>query len=497
VPWTAVALLALAATLVGCLPVPDLRVQLDLTPPTYRVDPGLVSVETTWWPAPPAPSSPSEFDRSGVRRTFLPGEEPAVIVVAVPGLMGGAASFDVLARALVATQEGLEVWAIDRRSNQFEDRSGIARALEAGDPSLALHYYYGGPDGPPEHRPKGAADLPFMAGWGLHVHLRDLHSVVARARATGASVVLAGHSLGAGIVSIYAAYRVPAEDGGGIGQDYVDALILLDGTIGRTGAFGRPDRGFGLLGFPIVPTVDDLISGRSPPYLELGLGPRHYLRHAVVAVHALLDPEGTAPATLSRYPITNRALLGVLSDDEYAPAPVFGVSVGHAVDAAFSGNVTAFLLMGTQGARSRTVIGVAPGAERVDWSAGDPQREVTDLAALAAARSDPDADVSEWYFPLRLLLDVTALDPRLADVQGFVAAERVDLPTLAIGAGRGLVQSAAGFQSYVNTRPGAPIATTVIPGFTHSDLILARDNPIIPLTLRWLGSHLDLPGARR
>jgi hypothetical protein len=483
---------AIVVALSGCLPVPDVRVALDLNPPVYRVDPRTVAVQTQWWPAPPAPHSPPEFDRTGVRRTFLEGEEPRVVIVAVPGLLGGAASFDPWARALVASQEGLEVWAIDRRANQFEDRTGIARALQAEDPSVALQYYYGAPGAPARFEPIPPGELSYLAHWGLHVHLRDLHVVVERARATGARVVLAGHSLGAGIASVYAAYRVPPEDGGGVGQDYVDALILLDGTIGRTGAFGRADQGVGLLGFTIVPTIDDLLTGRSAPYLRLAYGPSNFIRHAVIAVHALLDPEGTAPASLSRYPITNRALLGVISDDEYALAPAFGVSVGHAVDAEFSGNVTAFLLMGTQGARSRTVIGVAPGAERVDWSAGDPSREVTDLGALAAARADPDADVSEWYFPIRLLLDVAALDPRLDDTPGFVPGELVDLPTLAIGAGRGLVQSASGFQSYANTRPGASIAITVIPGFTHSDLVLARDNPVVPITLRWLRNELDV-----
>jgi hypothetical protein len=484
-------LVLLSLVVAGCLPVPDVRVALDLAPPSYRVAPEKVSVETTWWPAPSAPHSPPEFDRTGVRRTFFEGDAPRIVVVAVPGLLGGAASFDPWARAMVAAQEGLEVWAIDRRANQFEDRSGIARALERQDPEVALHYYFGGPDGPPTFAPVPPRDLSFLAHWGLHVHLRDLHTVVERARATGARVVLAGHSLGAGIASLYGAYRVPPEDGGGVGQDYVDALILLDGTIGRTGAFGRADAGFGLLGFTIIPTVDDLVTGRSSPYLTLGYGPGHFVRHAVVALYAHLDPEGTAPAALSRYPISNRALLGVISDDEYALAPAAGVSVGHAVDAIFSGNVTAFLLMGAQGARSRTVIGPAPGAARVDWSPGDPRREVVDLATFAAARSDPDSDVSEWYFPLRLLLDVAALSPRLDDVAGFVPSTQVDLPTLAIGAGRGLVQSASGFQSYANTRPGASISVTVLESFTHSDLLFARDNPVVPITLRWLRSEID------
>ncbi|MBA2665718.1 MAG: hypothetical protein H0U69_01655 [Trueperaceae bacterium] len=487
------AVAVVVAMLSACLPVPDVRVPLDIERPTYRVDPASVRIETTWFDAPSAPQTPPEYDRTGVRRSFLPHDELRVIVVAVPGLLSGAASFDVWARQLVAAQAGLEVWTVDRRSNQFEDRTGIARALEAGDPSLALRYYFGDGREAAEFVPRTAAELDFMKHWGLHVHLRDLHSVVARARATGARVVLAGHSLGAGIASVYAAFRIPSEDGGGVGGDHIDALLLLDGTIGRTGAFGRTDRGFALFGIPIVPTIDDLLSGRSAPFLTLTYGPRHFVRHAVIGVYALLDPEGTASPSLSRFPISNRALLGVISDDEYSLAPAFGVSVGSAVDARFSGNVTAFVLMGAQGARSRTVIGVAPGAERVDWTAGDPLREFTDLASLAAVRSDPDADVNEWYFPLRLLLDLAALDPRLADIPGFVPGVEVDVPTLAIGAARGLVQGSGGFDSYVNTRAGSPIAVTMMPGFTHSDLLLARDNPAVSVATRWLRGVLELP----
>jgi hypothetical protein len=480
----------IAFLLVACLPVPDVQVPLALAAPTYRVPLHAVAVETTWWPAPSAPSTPPEFDRSGVRRTFLPGETAAVIMVAMPGLLGGAGSFDHLARQLVATQPGLEVWAIDRRSNQFEDRTGLAEAIAAGDPEIALRYYLGTRSARRTFSPRTPDDLRFMAHWGLFVHLRDLHEVVVRARATGAAVVLAGHSLGAGLVSVYAAYRVPPEDGGGVGQDYIEALVLLDGTIGRTSAFGRADSGVDVLGFSVVPSIADLTEGRGSPFLTIGTGPQHFVHQAVVAAYARLDPEGTVPRALSSFPASGRAALGIIADDAYGWAPVFGISVGEARGAEFSGNLTAFLLMGAQGARSRTVIGVAPDAERVEWDDGDPLREVSDLDALALAATDPDADLREWYFPIRLLLDLAALDPRHDDVRGFVSAADVTIPTLAIGAGRGLVQSAAGFQSYANTRVGAPITATALPGFTHSDVLFARDNPVVAIVGRWLTTQL-------
>jgi len=167
------------------------------------------------------------------------------------------------------------------------------------------------------------------------------------------------------------------------------------------------------------------------------------------------------------------------------------------VGARLAGNLIAFLLTGADAARSRSVVGVADGAEHVDWSAGDPSREVTDLDDVIAGFLDPESDVREWYFPLRLAVDLASLDPRLEAACGFVPMERIELPALAIGAGRGLITSPNGFQSYVNTRPGAPIAVTVVPGLTHYDIVMARANPTIPIVLRWLRSEGWIPPRRR
>lgn len=482
--------------LVGCLPIPDVQVPLLLQAPEFRADPALVEHETFWIDTPDAPSTPPALNRTGIRRTHLPDVPARVVVVAMPGLFGGATTFDPWARQLVASEPGLEVWAVDRRANALEDREGILRALAADDPQLARDYYARGG----AFVPVDPADVPFMAHWGLHVHLRDLHAVVLLARATADTVVLAGHSLGAGLVSVYAAVRIAPEDGGGLGQEHVDGLILLDGSIGRTGAFGRADERVGAFGVTLIPTVADLESGRVPPFFPdwLGVfGPERFIRDAVTATYAKLRPDELAPPRAAAYPVTNRALAGIRSDDDYALTPIFSTSVGHAEGARFGGNVTAFVLTGRDGARSRTVAGLAPGAERVTWSKGDPSREVSDLDDVIEAWTAPAADMAEWYFPLRLGVDLALLDPRLESAPGFVPMERVDLPALAIGAGRGLVQSPAGFQSFVNTRPGAPIAVTVVPGLTHLDILKARANPTVPIVLRWLRSEGWLPPRPR
>jgi hypothetical protein len=54
----------------------------------------------------------------------------------IPGFLGGATTYDPLARDLVRRFNGnLEIWAVDRRPNQLEDRLGAAHAIAgATDP---------------------------------------------------------------------------------------------------------------------------------------------------------------------------------------------------------------------------------------------------------------------------------------------------------------------------------------------------------------------------
>lgn len=486
-PRGSIAIALIPLLLAGCLPIPDVQVPLLVQPPELRIDPTRVVHETRWISTPAAPDTPIWLDGTGIRRTYLPGTPGRVVVVAMPGLFGGAAVFDPWARQLVASEPGVEVWAVDRRSNALEEREGIRRAIEEGDPEVALRYY--APGG--EHVPLEPAWVPYLARWGLSVHLSDLHEVIRAARAEADVVLLAGHSLGAGIASVYAAARIAPEHGGGIGEDHVDGLILLDGSIGRTGSLGHADERISVFGITVLPDVTDLESGRAAPFLRggFGLGQRHVVRTAVAATYARLRPDDLAPEGSAAYPVTNRAWMGIHSDDDYAVTPIFSASVGQAEGARFGGNLTAFVLTGRDGARSRTVAGVADGAERVTWSAGDPAREVSDLDELIAQWTDPSADRAEWYFPLRLAVDVAQLDPRLEATPGFVPMDRVDVPALAIGAGRGVITSPAGFQAYVNTRPGAPVAVTVVPGLTHQDVLSARANPTIPIVLRWLRSE--------
>jgi acetyl esterase/lipase len=481
-----VALCVLAASMLpGCLPIPDLRPPLAVPAPEYRLVPAAVASDYVSFPGAFEPHTPPRFNRSFALR-FRGPEAPRTVLVLMPGLFGGASSLEFVARRLVAATPGLQVWVVDRRSNALEDHRGFDAARRRSDPRLAVRYYLGENGAAPDFAPPDDDTLTYMGYWGLAVHLEDLAAVVDAARGEAPRVLLGGHSLGAALVALYAAWRRPD---GTVGGDGLDGLVLLDGVPGRTGSFDERDIGDGwwVLGIPVVPSTKALEAGTGRPYLSYGLAPMRIVRDEVIALMAYQRPEARAPSGLTDVAMTNEALAGLAIDARYGAVPLFSPQVGEPIGARFAGNLPAFLLGGADGASSRTVVGVAGGADEIRWGPGDPP-EPTDLRSYVATAVTRYTDRSEWYFPTRLLLDIAALDVDPGASPGFVPASEVRVPTLAIGAGRGLVRSVDGFAGYGNTRVGSTFTAYVVPGLTHIDLVYARAAPVVTLVRRWSGS---------
>ena len=465
----------------GCLPLPDVRRPAPVVAPSYRVAPTEVPAEVVRVPGFDVPSTPERFDAQRVVRWAL--DEPAqTVVVAVPGLFGGAADFAPLARRLVAASPGLQVWSIDRRSNALEDHRAARTALARRDPAPLVPAYLGADGQPPTFAAPDAEEMGFVADWGLAVHLNDLDRVVRDAAGVAPRVVLMGHSMGASLAAVYAAW----ETGRGPGGAHLDGLVLIDGAPGRTGAFGF-ERGFRVLGLPVaLPSREALAAGRVDPWITQGEGGATFARRMAAAQLAALDPDGDAPAGALGFPASNRAFAGVLHDDQYGPFEVFNASLGEVVDAELDGNLFGFVLGGPWAARSGSVVGVADGARRVSWGPGDPWAERTDMDEYLTAWTVPGVDASEWYVPLRLLQDLTALSPDLRDATGFVPMAEVATPTLAFGSDRGLLRDVDDFGGYLDQRLGAPVSVSIVSGLTHVDMLTADENPLVPRLLRWL-----------
>jgi pimeloyl-ACP methyl ester carboxylesterase len=195
------------------------------------------------------------------------GAPPRAVLILVPGFLGGAGNFTPLAQQLVNRFSGnLEVWAVDRRPNQLEDRRGglHGRArLEANDvPGYleAIQFYFPDDDftdidrdgviDPPFALPDalgGATpfqqlaqdDARFAAYWGLDTYVRDWKILVDEARAivgpTGL-VLFGGHSAGTGFAGIFAAYDLDPGPGVDAVHDHIDGLLLLEGGGPGTGS---------------------------------------------------------------------------------------------------------------------------------------------------------------------------------------------------------------------------------------------------------------------
>ena len=153
-----------------------------------------------------------------------------------------------------------------------------------------------------------------------------------------------------------------------------------------------------------------------------------YAEEATLTLLAALEPGARSP--YSSIPISNRALLGLRTDRDFVASPLYTATVGEPVGARYGGNLLAFLLSGFTSVESRSVAGVADGFDMVRWSAGDPALEPTDLSEYARSLIFPETDANEWYFPLRLLIDMSALTLDLTGVSNFVPHSEVEVPTL-------------------------------------------------------------------
>jgi hypothetical protein len=124
------------------------------------------------------------------------------ILVAQPGIPEGAGAFDSVARDTVAraAEQGrfIEFWALDRRSNCLEDRTGSA----SGDQHAAVDYYYRGKEvgGRTFDGYVGNGRTGWLAKPGIEQSVRNEYDLLAAElpdqRVRKRKVLCGGHSLG-------------------------------------------------------------------------------------------------------------------------------------------------------------------------------------------------------------------------------------------------------------------------------------------------------------
>ena len=321
------------------------------------------------------------------RKPFPPAP-PRAILILIPGFLGGATTFDPIAKSLVEKMGGtLEVWAIDRRPNQLEDRLGARYAavgaglLGCGQPGgdcsaifTGAQFYFPDQDTAPTGDFPGPGDFDvnlngvidpkqplvddlgvsrtaiqfvqndvrFMAHWGVDAYMRDWALIVAEARAIVGPqglVLLGGHSQGTSWATIFAAYDLDPNPAVTLpGHSLIDGLLLLEG-----GGVGP-----GVASKPTLAQYEERVAA-----LEQPGGPDVFLAQfngiqldalslssEVSAVAAYYQPK--EPSLIQRTPTfggglvgtllaaraTNEAVIGLFLDDDFSPIGAFSASLG-------------------------------------------------------------------------------------------------------------------------------------------------------------------------
>ncbi len=410
-------------------------------------------------------------------RPATAGDPKAVdaILILIPGYMGGANSFDYIGRQLVSMAEAdssvgsLEVWAMDRRTNCLEDLTGMNAAEAAGDPGIAVDYYYYGSevDGKVFQGFLGESDVPFLSEFGLSLLMNDVRTIIAQMLPETAdpkqTVFVGGHSAGGGFASYFAGWDFdgnPAteEDAG---FSMCAGLIGLDGTVGpRSGDFiDEAD---------YAQRLEDIRGGASPRLnLLMGVTPEALSLFELIGMNAHLFPDDEA--TLARdvpysdsvvslmrmlssrdlvhyltgtpsfadFRYTNEAVLGAFFDDDFNPVGILQTSMGFlqggpVVEKDFPGDLADLLgLFGIQkdgvyipwDAGPPDDLGTGPLYSWVNFdevgNASDPdyqdttgsltyttwRDEVTDIQDVAVSLYRGETNFPEWYYTSRIGLD--------------------------------------------------------------------------------------------
>ena len=405
-------------------------------------------------PTAPEPG-PAQFNQVTVHQ-FGPASGKRILVL-MPGLVGGAGDFTLAARYLVKRVDGLQVWAIDRRTQALEDTSTFA-AAENGAISLqqAFDYYLGwitNNGNPPNHfefRPSDAD--PYARDWGMGVALNDARAVVRLARRHGRrQVVLGGHSLGASLAAAYAAW----DFNGRPGYKDLRGLVLIDG--GLLGSFDAYDLAqaqqavAGLQsGSPFVDLLGIGLPEAAGVFAEMG---GLYAEKAPAASATtlqsffLLPPQFNPP-----FPVTDRALLGYAFDRDSSPPELSLLHVNGG--------------------------GLAGSGNPRDWVDGG----LTPVSRLAKTFGQEPTNGVEWYFPKRLTIDTNGADQMTQnDVANFLGlrlmhTRQVDLPLYAIATDLSAARVLDGARNFIRRSRIRRKESTLVnrnPLMSHLDPLIA------------------------
>lgn len=447
------------------------------------------------------------------------------VVIAIPGFLGGAGSFDQLARntVLEAKRDGklAEFVALDRRANCLEDDHGIHAAAAAGDPQLAYDYYWGGEevDGKTFGGFETALTANFVGAFGLERTVRDWNTVVkhlmpGRKRRTK-RLLCGGHSLGGPLTAAYSSWDFDGDPSTkkDAGFKQCAGLFGLDTTLELAGGGGS--QGASSLGL-----IGSLIEASPAPFLDVTpLTPETIQLTAAFGVGAFFRPDGQelienlpnsvnivganrllfsrdaaqaagAPPAIQDFDLTNQTVLGGVFDDNSANALSF-IRASIGAPAPGPPLVDKNFPIPSDGT---FVLPDDPAAGQYAWDdydrvgkngrplplngGGDPftsrESEVSDIDDFARTFFEGPSNFIEQYFPTRIIIDVAAAETGAFEQLAHDGPSKRSV--LLIQAGDSDANSAADEGPPIEGEApnGKPLSGEVIlPGYNHLDVLSA------------------------
>ena len=458
---------------------------------------------------------------NGPRR---PSRADAVFVI-IPGFLGGAASFDQVARNTVrdAARKGehVEFWALDRRSNCLEDDRGVRAAARARNPEIGYDYYW-------HNRAVGGKRFggwvtPQQADWLNHVGLaqtmRDWHAVlragIPNRRVRAHKVFCGGHSMGGPMTAAFASWdfdndpKTKSDAGyrqcaGFVGLDtrlevgtpQIDptnpsAVLLAAVLAGNSPYVNEP---------PLVPETIQLppVFGVGAFYHPTGTDLLRNLPHSEnieLAQRFLFSRDAVNFATgepnIRDFRITNDADLAGVFDDNSAPLFFMRSSLGfltggELTDKNFPQPNPTLALPADESARyvwqNYDLVGKNGRAIPLN-DEGDPytsrESEASDIHEFARTQFEAPANFIEQYFPTKLLKDLQRAGR--GDRSGSLSHLKYDdgpsrRPAIIVRAGDSMDNSAPDSGPPINGEPPneKPLSRSItIPGYNHLDVLTA------------------------
>jgi pimeloyl-ACP methyl ester carboxylesterase len=479
-------------------------------------------------------------------------DQPDTILILMPGFGAGAMTIDRLARDVLRVadhhqRKGLQVWLIDRRSEQLEDHTALWWA-ERNKDDLAINELFEGlfdyyrpaffPEDPGRElmgrrfTPLDKDAARFVANWGADMTVRDFRAVVLEAhrkvgnkvigtevddavveKKPGRFVFIGGHSMGGYLTRLYASYDFDRRPGHEVlGMDDVDGLIILEG-----GGFKHRE----------IKEIDadkyreslQKYFEEGAPYLEMNMLSAAIMGWAAYNARGMesVFPDYLVMMTARMPRMTNEAVLGYGMDDDVTPMFIGRVSMGFP-----SGEMG----MGGQLRRKLAQLPLDPGECPVitPWYPGhrvkdNPLRpscvrdceeapEVTDFYDFARSfyagppeyeneewLSRGPNDFAEWYFPARLGTEARNVGTMIVDRdQGLellngTHLKDISLPVISFTGDDSMGEFLAPELNEKNFTRGMlgheATAVHILRGYTHLDITAATRNNQPELAGEW------------